>query len=433
MPLAAFPRIISRMARKSKSPEYTHCKVSQTGTPRAPWRVSFPIDDGGKPRRIFKSFSTEAKARLFAEDKDREISNHGARYGDIPPEVRRAFDFYRDQVAELLPLGIELPSFEKFVADGIQSIRDEHDRKAENRLTVAEGKELFIAYKQTRVKARQLADLKDRLKRFAESFGDRSLASITTLEVEAWLGSLRSRRNPDKLPEPPLLAPLSRNHYRANLHAFFAYGCAPARAWCDRNPVADLEPEDVETSEPEAYSPEDVALVMQSALDHKPNLVPVLAFGFFAGLRVSEAVAVDLAKIDHKADEFRVTGKTGPRLAPLTASCKAWLAIYKRRQGKAWIPSMRTLVDEVQELYALAKIQQIDNGARHSFISYRCAESRDIAAVADECGNSVQTIKNHYRQLVTAAAAEKYFAIRPEKETGRKSKITNIEIGRASA
>jgi hypothetical protein len=189
----------------------------------------------------------------------------------------------------------------------------------------------------------------------------------------------------------------------------------------------------VETSEPEAYSHEDVARVMQSALDHKPNLVPVLALGFFAGLRVSEAVAVDLAKIDHKADEFRVTGKTGPRLAPLTASCKEWLATYNRRKGNAWLPSMRTLVDEVQELFALAKIQQIDNGARHSFISYRCAESRDIAAVADECGNSVQTIKNHYRQLVTAEAAKRYFAIRPAKDKGRKTKVTSIEAGRISA
>ena len=48
--------------------------------------------------------------------------------------------------------------------------------------------------------------------------------------------------------------------------------------------------------------------------------------------------------------------------------------------------------------FALAKVQQIDNGARHSFISYRCAESKDIARIADECGNSVATIKAHYHQ-----------------------------------
>jgi integrase len=168
---------------------------------------------------------------------------------------------------------------------------------------------------------------------------------------------------------------------------------------------------------------------MQAAIDHKPDLIPVLAFGFFAGTRVSEAIALDLGKIDHEADEFRVTGKTGRRLAPLTATCKAWLATYPRRTGKAWIKSARTLVDEMQELFALAKVEQIDNGARHSFISYRCAQGRDIAAVSDECGNSVQTIKAHYRQLVTESAGKAYFAILPNVAEN----ITGIEEGRVSA
>ena len=396
------------MAKPKKRPVLTHAKVKQTSQERAPFRVWYSVEDeGGKRRRVFKSFADEEAAWTFAEETDREISNHGVRYGDIPPEVRRAFDFYRDEAASLAEAGATVPRFEDLVSASLAEIRRRHREQSENAVTVAEGIALFNAYKQTRVKHRQLADLKDRLKRFAQDFGDRPLPSITTAEIDAWLSSLRSRRNPDKLPEPPLLAPLSRNHYRANLHALFAYGAVPARGWCDRNPVADLEPEDVETGEPEAYAPEDAARVMQTALDQKPDLVPVLALGMFAGLRVSEAIALDLAKLDHKADEFRVTGKTGPRLAPFTTACKAWIAAIPRRKGKAWLQSARTLVDEMQELFTLAGVDQIDNGARHSFISYRCAESRDSAAVADECGNSVQTIKNHYRKLVTAEAAKR--------------------------
>ena len=56
---------------------------------------------------------------------------------------------------------------------------------------------------------------------------------------------------------------------------------------------------------------------------------------------------------------------------------------------------------------------------------------RDVARVADECGNSPNVIKRHYREIVTTEAAKVFFAIRPEKR--RKSKITNIESGRASA
>jgi hypothetical protein len=87
------------------------------------------------------------------------------------------------------------------------------------------------------------------------------------------------------------------------------------------------------------------------------------------------------------------------------------------------------LVDSMQELFTLAKVQPIDNGARHSFISYRTAELRDVARVADECGNSVSTIKNHYRQLVTAEAAKNFFEIRPEKKNAGKRRSSESKKG----
>jgi hypothetical protein len=85
----------------------------------------------------------------------------------------------------------------------------------------------------------------------------------------------------------------------------------------------------------------------------------------------------------------------------------------------------------MRAILTAAKVTGIYDGARHSFISYRTAETRDVARVADECGNSVGIIKRHYRELVTTAAAKGFFAIRPEKV--RKSKITNIETGRKTA
>jgi integrase len=418
------------MAKQAKKPTFTHCKVSKTTHARAPWRVFYTAEQEGKRVRLFKSFADEVYAFKFAEDKEREISNHGIRYGDIPPEVRRAFDFFRDESAELSALGADVPRFEELVSVAMTAIRDRLRLATESDLHIAEAVAEFLAYKRSRVKERQLANLTDQLKRFAQDYGDKPISTVTTAQIENWLSSLRSRRNPEKLKEAPFLSPLSRNHYRATLHGFFEYASAPARALCPRNPVSDLEPEQVTTEEPEAYTPEQTALVMQAALDHMPELVPVLALGMFAGLRVSEAVEIDLGKITIDVEEFRVTGKTGPRLAPLTDSCKAWLFAQKCRKGKAWTPSLRTLANEMQVLYSIAKVEQIDNGARHSFISYRCAEGKDTARVADECGNSVGTIKAHYRQLVTSAAAKNYFAIRPAAVA---ENVTAIEEGRASA
>jgi integrase len=431
------------MAKKKKRPELKHCKVSEkTAHPKAPWRVSWPTESEGRVSRVSKRFAGEDAAWTFAEKQDLEIDNHGVRFGGITPEARRAFDFYRDEAAALGEIGATVPSFQDLVAGALADIRRRHAELAKNSVPVAEAVAGFM--EPTRKKERNekkgtkgtryRTDLKTRLKRFAQDFGDRPLRSITAAEIETWLAALRSRKNPDKLEEAPLLAALSRNHYRANIHALFAFGAAPSRCWCDENPVAAIDPEEVKREKPKAYTPEDAALVMQTALESKPDLVPVLALGFFAGLRVSEALEIELGGLpldDDDEDGFKVLdGKTGDRTAPLTPACRAWLTAQPRRKDKAWLKTERKLVDEMQELFRLAGVEQIDNGARHSFISYRCAETRDVAAVADECGNSVQTIKNHYREITTKKVAAKFFAIRP---TGTAANVTHIEEGRASA
>ena len=404
------------MAKQPTRPELKHCKVTQTTHPKAPWRVAYPAEQDGQQVRLRKMFASEDRAWEFAQKTDLEISNHGVRFGGITPEGRRAFDFFRDESAALREIGADVPSFEDLIKAALADIRTRHAQKGIAEIPVAEGVALFLDYKKSRVGPRQYADLADRLRRFAEDFGDRPFSAITTAEIEFWLSSLRSRRNPGKLAQPPLLAPLSRNHYRAALSAIFGHGAAPARAWCQRNPLADLEPEQVAASEPQAYPPEAARLVMQAALDFKPELVPALALGMFGGLRVSEALVFDLSKLTPKAKEFRVSGgKTGARIVPFLESCKAWIFAQPRRDGPAFTQSARTWVDEVAELFTLAGIEQIDNGARHSFISYRCADTRNTAQVADECGNSPGVVKAYYRQIVTAAAAKKFFAIRPAK------------------
>ena len=427
MRFLAFWRIILRMAKKTKRPAFTHCKVRETSNHRAPWRVWYAAEREGKPVRVFKSFADENAAYEFAKDKEIEISNHGFRYGDIPAEVRRAYDYYRDQTSELRAIGAEVPRFESLVSQSLANIRMLHNQSADNQIPVAEAVAQFLDYKKTRVGDRQFINLTDHLKRFAQDYGTSPIATITAAQIEKWLSSLRSRRNPEKLAETAFLSPLSRNHYRASLCVFFGYASSPARALCPMNPLDHLEPEKIITAEPQAYSPKDVAKIMQTALDHKPELVPVLVLGMFAGLRVSEAINADLSKLPKVKGEFRTTGKTGARMAPFTDAAAAWMKAQSRRNGLAWIQSPRALVDHMQELFALAKVEQIDNGARHSFISYRTAETRDVATVADECGNSLSTIKNHYRKLVTAEAAAKYFAIRPDSKARKSKKIINFK------
>ena len=56
------------------------------------------------------------------------------------------------------------------------------------------------------------------------------------------------------------------------------------------------------------------------------------------------------------------------------------------------------------------------NALRHSFISYRLARTKDIAAVALEAGNSPKMIFAHYRELCTEVEAADWFGILPASE-----------------
>ena len=59
------------------------------------------------------------------------------------------------------------------------------------------------------------------------------------------------------------------------------------------------------------------------------------------------------------------------------------------------------------------------NALRHSYISYRVADTKNVAQVALEAGNSPQMIFQHYRELVQPKEAKAWFAIEP-KEAKRK-------------
>jgi hypothetical protein len=58
------------------------------------------------------------------------------------------------------------------------------------------------------------------------------------------------------------------------------------------------------------------------------------------------------------------------------------------------------------------------NPLRHSYISYRLAEVKNIYQVAEECGNSPEEIKRSYREIqlddgrvITAELAKEWFCV----------------------
>ena len=52
-----------------------------------------------------------------------------------------------------------------------------------------------------------------------------------------------------------------------------------------------------------------------------------------------------------------------------------------------------------------------NNALRHSFVSYRVAQSQNVAQTALEAGNSPAMIFENYRELVTKEEAARWFSI----------------------
>jgi integrase len=408
------------MAKKRKT-EFIHCKVSLTTHPKAPWRVSYPTEENGKTVRRRRMFASEERALAFAEETEREVDDHGVRFGGITADARRAFDYYRDARADLKAEGITPPAFDELVIEAVRELRRKHEEAKARRVSVDEAVDVFLEARESNVSLAHMAGMRSRLARFTADFGARPLHAITAEEVELWLASLRQLR-PDENGHHAPCSPTTRNAFAKSLHTLFKFACGRARRWCSANPVAEVERCKVTMPEPEAYSPQEAAAILRKARAANSPLLPTLTLGLFCGLRPSEAQATDLSTIDLQKSEFRTPArkpngeptKTGARVAPLTPAARAFLASQPRRTGLAWEQSSRTYSKHLLAILEAAGVRFIHDGLRHSFISYRLAEIRDVARVADEVGNSPAVIKKHYRKIVTAEAAKKYFAIRPE-------------------
>ena len=129
---------------------------------------------------------------------------------------------------------------------------------------------LLAAKKHDNLRDRYLKDLRVRLARFTDSFGERKLADINSAEIDNWLRGL-------------LLAPMTRNTFRLRLSALFEY--SRERGWVSHNPVTAVKKVRASEPLPAILSPEQVARLLEVAAE---ETLPYWAIGAFAGLRSAE-------------------------------------------------------------------------------------------------------------------------------------------------
>lgn len=259
--------------------------------------------------------------------------------------------------------------------------------------------------------ARYLEDARCRLGIVARSFQG-YLHTVTTRDLADWLARLR-------------VSTRTRKNYRTLIITLWRFSKAQGYLPRDRQTEPELLPSASRLSATKRkaavsigiYTPEEMARLLAVA---PPDLAALMALGGFAGLRTAEISRLTWENIRPEAIEVPAEkAKTASRrFVPLLPCLTAWLARIPQGSGDEPVSgrySVPSCISRAMRRTLLAAgIKPRPNGLRHSFISYRIAQTKNAPQTALEAGNSPQMIFSTYRELVTEAEAQRWFSIMPE-------------------
>lgn len=331
-----------------------------------------------------------------------------------------------------------------------------HPTRIEPRLVKDVVAEFLAAKEADGCGARYLQCLRYNLGAFEKRFTGH-INSIVGGEIDAWLRASG-------------LSPRTRNNIRTSLHTLFKFAEGRRYLPKDHDELDSVAVVNDRDGDIEVFTPAELAEVLRCATE---EMIPFLVLGAFAGIRHAEIQRLEWKDIrfDDGLIEIRASkAKTASRrLVPILPNLKTWFLKYRQPAGfvvnhrnvafelhliakranqsrrAAWAESKGKTAEDLRrsEIQAgamarkrpLGKLRsqkgEIPPGAetaelegwepfawkhnalRHSFISYWVAQTKNVAQVALEAGNSPQMIFRHYRELVRPVEAEKWFGIVP--------------------
>jgi len=385
----------------------------------------YEVADFTHGKRKMRSFYVLDRAVAEAEDIARRLNSGQTLAAQIDNRDAASYGNAKqiliDAGLENIPLEIAVAHFAEAVKilgsdKVVESAQDFNRRNPTERppRTVREVANELIELKTKRLKdkpgkgARYIEDLNGRLGTLAEKFSV-NVDTVTTTDIQTWLDGMDA-------------APRTVRNCRNTASALFKFAEARGYICKGDNPVTATERIKTKNAEAiEIYSPDEIVRLLAAAPD---TFKPVLAIQAFAGLRSAEVMRLDWQNIKLERGHIEVTAanaKTASRrVVPILPNLAAWLKKSKKKTGKLF-PSSRAYFHELQREVSkrtatdkLAAVAWKHNAMRHSFISYRVAAVQDVAKVALEAGNSPAMIFGHYRELVTADDAKKWFSIQPK-------------------
>lgn len=381
------------------------------------FKVAFWATDG---KRKFRSFADYGKARRYADTVTASFAKGDAKFLTLSGEEMVV---YARATQALKPLGIPLDvaatdyaqakaklgahpllaAVEFFVRNhtGLENrtVREVVDELLQQRRHPTVGKPASDRY---------ISDMECRLGKFAD-YARVPIASVGTKDVLRFLDELKVNGR-------------TRFNYLSLLRTLFNHAKTKRYFPRDVDPLEGLPTDWEEDGDIEIFTPEEMQRLLAAA---RPELIPFLAIGAFAGVRHAELTR--LRWEDVKADHIEVSaGKAktrSRRIIPIQPNLSQWLEPHRKTTGPVVefvnvTNQIRWLCDSTAEpaqgkRASKAPVKWRHNGLRHSFISYRTAQLKNVNEVSLEGGNTPAIIFSNYRELVTEKQAKSWFAIMP--------------------
>jgi integrase len=355
------------------------------------WQVISPKLGGGRDRKTFKD---RREAETYLGLAKIQIQNYGAAAMSISDGLR----------AEAVKCSQMLQPYGKTIADATRFYIDHLNAIARSQTVSHAVKEFQAACKADGKSVRYLRDLKHRLGRFADDFGSRHIAEITTTDIDEWLRQLN-------------LGPVSRNTFRRRLVTLFKF--AKTRGWCRTIPAADTARVREVSEEVGILTPSELSGLLKVA---STDTIPYWTIGAFAGLRATEIERLEWADVNLDRRWIKVRAKhaksAARRLVDIQPNLLKWLRPYQGRTGKVVPENLRVkLLEDRKRATEAGSLTRKwpSNALRHSFASYYLARFDNAGKLALQLGHVGQDlIFRHYREVVTRADAKRYWNIVPE-------------------
>jgi integrase len=371
----------------------------------------FQVDLGKKSgKHVRKSFAVldgEKGARNWAHKKRIEVDNKGIsslRFSDEQKtDAVEALALLKEFDANLRQAAVFFVKHHQKVskANGFGALVDQYLAEQAERVE-----------KKT-LRPRTVEDAKKRLSPFKSAWERLAVGAIEAKDIDTLLDQCGYEG-------------INRQNYKHYLSGFFNWAIRNKKT--TGNPVQQTATVRTKKETPEIYTTEQVKNILKAA-EHPeepnkphPEIIPYLAIAFFAGIRPEEIIRLSWKDIDLSLGEIHIRAgmsKThSARLVHISANLKTWLVKYRKESGKVFAFSAMSLKRWRAEIMKAAKVEVIQDGARHTFATFNLA-LHGIDETMQELGHTdPKMLFKHYRGLAKnrKAQAQKFFAIEPDSE-----------------